>query len=72
MSGANAAPAIEVERRTHRRDRARRRRGAGARRALGEELGVALVQAGDGVAQPVGGEDLGPPAPSLRVDLDQQ
>ncbi len=47
----------------HGRDRARRRRGAGALGAVGEELGVALVQAGDGVAEPVGGEDLGPPAP---------
>ncbi len=36
-----------------------------------EELGVALVQPGDGVAQPVGGEDLAPPASPLRVDLDQ-
>ena len=26
--------------------------------ALGEQLGVALVQAGDGVAEVVGGEDL--------------
>ncbi len=54
-----------------RRDRARRRRGAGARGAVGEELGVALVQPRDGVAQLVGGEDLGPPASPLRVDLDQ-
>ena len=54
-----------------RRDRARRRRGAGARGAVGEELGVALVQPGDGVAEPVGGEDLAAPASSLRVDLDQ-
>ena len=37
--------AIGVERSHDRRDRARRRRGAGARGAVGEELGVALVQA---------------------------
>ena len=53
------------------RDRARRRRGAGALGAFGEQLGVALVEAGDGVAEAVGGEDLGPPASSLGVDLDQ-
>ena len=73
-SGASAVrEAIEVGQRSsgHRRDRARRRRGARALGAVGEELGVALVQAGDGVAQPVGGEDLGPPASPLRVDLDQ-
>ncbi len=58
------AVAIEVERSQQRRDRARRRRGAVALGAVGEELGVALVQPGDGVAQPVGGEDLGPPASS--------
>ena len=63
--------AIEVERSQQRRDRARRRRGAGARGAVGEELGVALVQARDGVAEAVGGEDLGAPAPALRVDLEQ-
>ena len=63
--------AIEVDRSQHRRDRARRRRGAGARGAVGEEVGVALVQPDDGVAQPVGGEALDPPASSLRVDLDQ-
>ena len=56
--------AIEVRRSQQRRDRARRRRGAGALGAVGEELGVALVQPGDGVAQAVGGEDLGPPASS--------
>ncbi len=60
--------AIEVERR-HPPDRARRRRRAGARGAVGEELGVALVQAGDGVAQPVGGEALPPSDSSLRVGL---
>ena len=51
--------AIEVERSDHRRDRARRRRGAGALGAVGEQLGVALVEAGDGVAEAVGGEELG-------------
>ena len=46
--------AIEVERSQHRRDRARRRRGAGALGAVGEQLGVALVQPDDGVAEAVG------------------
>src|SRR5207244_1986759 len=49
------------------RDRARRRRGAGAFRAVGEELGVALVQPGDGVAKPLGREYLDPPATALLV-----
>src|SRR5215470_17663058 len=50
---------------------ARRRRGAGAFGAVGEDLGVALIEPGDGVTQPIGGEDLAPPLPSLRVDLDR-
>ena len=60
-----------VGRSRQRQDRARRRRGAGALRAAGEDVGVAFVQAGDGVAQPVDGEDLTPPASPLYVDLDQ-
>ena len=63
--------AIGVERSQHCRDRARRRRGAGARGAVGEKVGVALIQAGDAVAQPVAGEELGPLHVSLRVDLGQ-
>ena len=63
--------ASKVVRAHVRRDRARRRRGAGAFGSVGEELGVALVESGDGVAQLVGGEVLGPPASPLRVDLDQ-
>ena len=35
------------------------------------ELGVALVQADDGVAQAIGGEQLGPAATSARVDFGQ-
>src|SRR5262249_17623105 len=64
-------PAIEIGWPEERRHRARRRRGAAARGAVGEQLGVALVQPGDGIAQAVGGEDLAPRAPSLPVDLDQ-
>ena len=64
-------PAIEVMWSQHHRDRARRRRGAGACGPVGEEVGVALVQAGDGGAEPVGGEDLGPPASPMWIDLDQ-
>ncbi len=63
--------AIGVERPPDRRDRARRRRRAGARGTVGEELGVALVQADDGVAQAIGREQLGPPATSARVDFVQ-
>ena len=47
------------------------RRGAGALGAVGEQLGIALVQPGDGVAQVVVGEDLEPLASPLRIDLDQ-
>ena len=47
-----------------RRDRARRRRGTIALGAVGEELGIALVQPDDGVAESVGGEVLAPPASS--------
>src|SRR5262249_30887244 len=64
-------PAIEVGLPEEGRDRARRCRGAVARGALGEQLGVALVEADDGVAKAVGGEDLAPRAASLSVDLDQ-
>src|SRR5207249_3054316 len=46
------------------RDRARRRRGAGARGAVGEEAGVALVQPDESVGQPVGGEPVRPSAPA--------
>ena len=52
-------------------DRTRRHRARRARGAVRKELGVALVQARDGVAQSVGGEHLGPPLSSARVDLDQ-
>src|SRR5262249_59134284 len=38
---------------------------------VGEQLGEALVEAGEGVAQAVGCEDLAPRAPSLPVDLDR-
>src|SRR5262249_28625957 len=53
-----------------RRDRTCRRRGAVARGPGGEQLGVALVQPHDRVAQPVGGEPLHPPASSVRIHLD--
>jgi hypothetical protein len=56
----------------HDRDRTRCRYGADTLRAVGQEVGVALVEADDGVAQPVGGEELRPRAPSSRVDLDQE
>src|SRR5215468_7748317 len=69
--GHRGGVAIEVKRSGHRRDRARRRGGAGARRAVGEYLGIALIEPGDGIAQPIAGEDLAPPLPSLRVDLDR-
>ena len=55
-----------VGRSQQRHDRACRRRGADARGAVGEELGVQLVQAGDGGAQLVDGEKLASP-----VDLAQ-
>ena len=70
VGGERRGVAIEVGRRHHGRDRARRRRGAGACRAVGEQLGVAFVQPRDGVAQAILGELLDPPASSLRVDLD--
>ncbi|MGH7339952.1 MAG: hypothetical protein ACREKH_05615, partial [Candidatus Rokuibacteriota bacterium] len=53
-------------------DRARRRRAPGARGTFGKQLGKALVQPDQGVAQPIGGEDLEPPAETLRVDLDEK
>src|SRR5262249_59464650 len=53
-----------------RRNRPCRRCGNGPRGAIGQQLGVALVEPDDGVAQMVGGEDLGSPT-SLRVDLRQ-
>src|SRR5439155_23361696 len=62
---------IGVERSQYRCDRARRRRGAGACGAVGEEMGVAYVQAGERAAQAVRGEGLGPPASPPRVALDQ-
>ena len=43
---------------SHAATRARRRRGARARRPFGQQLGVALVEADDRVAEAVGGEDL--------------
>ncbi|HJQ85103.1 MAG TPA: hypothetical protein VKA21_13550, partial [Candidatus Binatia bacterium] len=60
--------------RVERDDRSQRPRGlggAGASGSRGKELRVALVQPHDGIGQPVRGEGLDPPAPSLRVDLDQ-
>jgi len=57
--------------RLHPRHRACGRRSAGALGAVGEELGVALVEPDDGVAQPFDREDLAPAAPPLRVDLGQ-
>jgi len=64
-------PAIEIEPFLESGERAHRRRGADAFWTVGEEVGVALVQPGDGVAQPVLGEDLEPSSLPLRVDLDQ-
>jgi hypothetical protein len=61
--------AIDVEWPQTRRDRPRRRHGSGARRTFGEELGVPLVQPGNGFTEPVGGEIFAAPASSLRVDL---
>jgi len=63
--------AIDIARPEHRRHRSRRCRRACALGAVGGEVGVALVQSGDGVAQPVLGEDLRPPASPLHVGLDQ-
>src|SRR5262249_49301440 len=50
--------AIEVERSEHSRGRACDRRGTGTLGAVGKEVRVALVQAGHGVAQPVGRKDV--------------
>ena len=71
VGGEGRGKALEVERRHVGGDRARRRRGARACRAVGEQLGVALVQARDGVAQVIVRELLGAPASPVRVDLDQ-
>src|SRR5262249_7849214 len=62
--------ALDLGRSREGRGRSRRREGAGGLGALGKELGVALVQASDGVAEMVRGEALVPPAPPLCVDLD--
>src|SRR5439155_13797519 len=40
--------------------------------AVGKKVGVALVQADDGVAQAVGGEDLVTVVLPARIDLDQE
>src|SRR5262249_26974293 len=63
--------AIEADRPDQRRDRPRRCCGAGARGAVGEQLGVALVEPDDGVAQVIWAEDLAPPVSPLRVDVAQ-
>jgi hypothetical protein len=44
--------------------------GARALGTVGQELGVALVQRDDGVGQPVGGEDLGPPVLPACIHLE--
>src|SRR5205807_1919872 len=54
-------PAIKVEWSYHRRDRARRRGGARAFASLGKELGIALVQAHDGVSNAIDSERLTAP-----------
>src|SRR5262250_3532539 len=64
-----AVTEVEAE---ERRDQTRRRRGALALGAVGEELGVALVQTRDGVAQAVGSEVFAAPPPSLLVDLEKR
>ena len=64
-------PAIGVVRPEYRRDGTRRRRGASALGAVGEELGVALVEARDGVAEAIGGEDLEPPHQRFPIDLEE-
>src|SRR5437867_2364979 len=71
IGGQGGSAGLLVERGQHRRNRACRCRDAGALRAVGEEVGVALVQAGDRLAQPLGGEDLGSPASPMWIDLDQ-
>ena len=68
--GVRPGVGIGVERPQHRRDRARGRRGAGALGALGEQLGVALVQPHDGVGEAVGGEELAPTEAPAFVGLD--
>src|SRR5262249_51419699 len=63
--------AIWIEPAQHRSDRARRRCGAGTLGAVGEQLGVPLVESHDGLGQAVDGEALGTPAETLFVDLVQ-
>src|SRR5262249_45763962 len=70
--GERRSAAIEVDRSRIHCYGPRRRRGAGAFRAIGEERGVALVEPDDGVAQVVAGEEFAPPASALGVDLDQR
>src|SRR5215813_6816974 len=62
---------IEVDRAGERCNRACRCRSTVAFWSSGKQLGVALVQTGDGVAQVVGGEDLTPLPSPLSVDLDE-
>src|SRR5262249_10514298 len=71
IGGHRRGLVIEVERSNLRCDRAGGRGDAPPLGAVWEQLGVALVQADDGVAQPVGGEVLGPPAAPGWVDLDE-
>src|SRR5262249_30475300 len=68
--GGPGGKALDRGRSGEGRGRSRGRDGAGALGAFGKELGVALVQAYDGVAEMVRGEALVPPAPPLCVDLD--
>jgi hypothetical protein len=63
--------AIGVRGPEQRRERARRRRGTVARGAVGEELGIPLVQPGERSTQPVGRPLLGPPTSPVRIGFDQ-
>ena len=65
------AHTTHVPRSLYQRHRSRRRRRARALGPVGQQLGVALVQADDGVAQMLGGEALVPPPLPLGVDLEQ-
>jgi len=62
-------PRVEVGRSEQRRDRARRRRRLLARRALGRQLGVALVEPRECLGQAIGGECLLAVDGSVRAGL---
>ena len=72
VGGEHGRPAIEIALRPHLRShRACRRRRALTLRALGQQLGVALVEAGNRIAEAVGREHLCVPAETALVDLEE-